>query len=716
MANAAPFQNGVTLIPKFKLALLPKDTRLGLPMTLPAGELCDRCINVVVELSKFEATGAHRSTRSKLGRIDIIRSAHECKLCTIVTHAIDDVVPLYARESARREDACIFLSIINKVGGPSIDISDGEHFIASIDEVTSSIPQTLFSPSTQIHFDLVRDWLTECETVHDCAWQAQLARATEKPISVLLVDVEERKLVGPYTIASRITPYCALSYVCGQSMVFRTSKSTLNQLRQPRALDNPDLGISPLFKDAMTLVHKIGQRYLWIDALCIVQDDEKQLHDDISHMDSIYQFAILTIAVIATVDASNNIPGVLPATRTQLPSAQIHGRELFIKPVPLHLAVLGSRYESRAWTFQERLLANKYLFISDWVVYFSCEKMLRSEFDLGLGPYINVTPLVINPLRTLESYRNPYENDPDHLREREISHDGIGEMSPRSFLSPYFELVRQYSQRSLRYESDIYNAFTGIAVRLQNAYAPLEFQSGLPVRYLTVLHPLEALKDPLFGALPAALHWMPSSKRLKRREGADYPSWSWGGWVGGIEWLEAVVLPHHWEFHFDSIATRAFTQSGPLESGLLTLCTHRMPAMGLRFRELPANVFPERIFSPGDGSALPLTAILDLEGRWCGWLCDYPLLEPLDDSFELLRISTCGTRLHRVKWNNRPEQWEYIHLFDTKEFSTDRELWNALIIKRKGDVAERVALCQIHINSISSYFRDRPEIGTMNLA
>jgi hypothetical protein len=692
MANAEPFQNDVTFTPRRKLALLPNDATTGIPMTLPAVDLCDVCINAVVQLSSATATDTTEETIHTLPRIDVIRKSRGCKLCTLLTQALDGVVPPYAIESARREDAHILLRIAEHAFGPEIIVSDGEHNIARIDEVLPSISPNLFSSSNQIDFGLIRDWLLECEGTHDCSWHAQLDRFTEKPISVILIDVKERKLVGPYSIASRITPYCALSYVCGQGTVFKTSKSILNQLRQPHALDNPDLGISPLFQDAMALVDNIGQRYLWIDALCIVQDDEKQLHDDISHMDSIYQFAVLTIAVIATVDASNNIPGVLPATRAQLPAAQIHGRELYVKPVPLHLAMLGSRYESRAWTFQERLLANKCLFISDWVVYFSCENMLCSELDSGVGLHVNVIPTVINPLRTLESYRNPKETSPDYLREREIKHDGIGEMSARSFLSPYFELVRQYSQRSLTYESDVYHAFTGIMVRLQHAYIDLRFQAGLPDKNPIVAPLVYGQRDPSFRALEAALHWIPGSKRLERREGADSLSWSWAGWVGAIEWLEAVVLPHHWEW---DLATMGFVGSGHLH-----LHTRRIPATIWRFHGLPGNVFPERIFSPGNGSPLPLTAILDLEGRWCGWLCDHPLLEPLDESFELVLISTCRPRLHLVKRNTRPEQYEYMHLFDTKEFAIDGRLWNMIMIKRKGNVAERVALCQIHVDAI----------------
>lgn len=221
----------------------------------------------------------------------------------------------------------------------------------------------------------------------------------------------------------------------------------------------------------------------------------KQLQNNINHMDSIYQFAILIIAVIATIDASNNIPGLLPETRLPLPSTEIFGKNLYVEPVPLHLHILGSRYESRAWTFQERLLANKCLFISDCLAYFTCEKSLRSELDaVEVTPvshrHVGVAPTVLNPLRTVASYWK--ERDRKEIAEEEAEYT-------KSCIAPYFELVRQYSQRSLTYESDICNAFAGIAVRLQRSYSTGLFVYGMP------------FSSKIF--LPA-LHWMPGAKRL----------------------------------------------------------------------------------------------------------------------------------------------------------------------------------------------------------
>jgi hypothetical protein len=64
-----------------------------------------------------------------------------------------------------------------------------------------------------------------------------------------------------------------------------------NSLRDPRWNST----IPRTILDAMRLVESLGERYLWVDLLCIIQDDEVFKHEEVNDMDSIYANACGTI-------------------------------------------------------------------------------------------------------------------------------------------------------------------------------------------------------------------------------------------------------------------------------------------------------------------------------------------------------------------------------------------------------------------------------------
>lgn len=61
--------------------------------------------------------------------------------------------------------------------------------------------------------------------------------------------------------------------------------------------------LSQTFRDAITITRQLNIRYLWIDSLCIIQDDLRDWEFESANMSSIYRSSILTIAAAATVDS-----------------------------------------------------------------------------------------------------------------------------------------------------------------------------------------------------------------------------------------------------------------------------------------------------------------------------------------------------------------------------------------------------------------------------
>ncbi|PVH82441.1 hypothetical protein DL98DRAFT_414873, partial [Cadophora sp. DSE1049] len=87
--------------------------------------------------------------------------------------------------------------------------------------------------------------------------------------------------------------FCALSYLWGGVSMLKTEKRNVERLSQDNGILEEGLPLT--IRDAIQFCRKIGWRYLWVDALCIIQDDKVDVASQISQMQSIYRFADFTI-------------------------------------------------------------------------------------------------------------------------------------------------------------------------------------------------------------------------------------------------------------------------------------------------------------------------------------------------------------------------------------------------------------------------------------
>jgi len=143
--------------------------------------------------------------------------------------------------------------------------------------------------------------------------------------------------------------YLALSYVWGTPSVLCTKLENLEAHKVPGTLTQSNDQIVMVIKDAMKLTADIGQRYLWVDSLCIVQDGPEKM-DTINQMDLVYRNSLVTI-VAATGDHANvGLPGLRPHTRaTEQRCADISAHLKLIVPHSLRV-VENTTWAKRAWT------------------------------------------------------------------------------------------------------------------------------------------------------------------------------------------------------------------------------------------------------------------------------------------------------------------------------------------------------------------------------
>jgi hypothetical protein len=103
-------------------------------------------------------------------------------------------------------------------------------------------------------------------------------------------------------------------------------------------------------KDTSVLVRRLGGRYLWVDALCLLQNDTEDLYRGVNAMDLIYELAWLTVVAGCGHDANSRLPGVQKGTRRASRNiVEVKPRVEMGFVTGLDGLLKKSVYNSRAW-------------------------------------------------------------------------------------------------------------------------------------------------------------------------------------------------------------------------------------------------------------------------------------------------------------------------------------------------------------------------------
>ncbi|KAF1987391.1 HET-domain-containing protein, partial [Aulographum hederae CBS 113979] len=233
--------------------------------------------------------------------------------------------------------------------------------------------------SSQLDLSLVQHWIQTCESKHGrkCevpAVDPETAQPDAFPDDLTVVDTRDMCL---YHLPSG-GRYIALSYCwpVNTHETFLTTRSLVQELFQPGSLKKYEAKFPLIIQDAINFAHELGERFLWIDALCIVQDDDTTKLAQIRQMDRVYGAATLTIvcAPPETADTTNiGLPGYRPGSRLyQQASEDIQGVNLMTSTLDVDLILLDSRWDQRAWTFQEHRLSRRKLYFTGLQLFFQC--------------------------------------------------------------------------------------------------------------------------------------------------------------------------------------------------------------------------------------------------------------------------------------------------------------------------------------------------------
>lgn len=342
----------------------------------------------------------------------------------------------------------------------------------------------------------VKEWLETCNGDHNhhCAAPTDSAAVTWTPI--WLIDVVDRRLVR----AENTDRYVALSYVGGSPNRSRPPPAPVQTLRSNidafQAALPLEKDLPQTFVDVMWLARKLGLRHLWIDKLCIVQDDPEQVDNNVRHIAFVFANAYMTV-VAAAGDAYSGLKSLRPQKSIRNIGKNPRGNT--------HDQVVASTWNTRAWTLVEGLYSRRCVFFFEDSVAWEC------HCDSWTG----------NPTGVMSKLRGG-GNAGRHECAKAVAGAAFAfHHAPWPDLDEYARLVMDYSARRLTLADDTLRAFSGITHVLSRSF-PGGFVYGMPVMFLDV-----------------ALLWRPhaSMRRRALSKPPFLPSWSWMGW-----WFDGVPV------------------------------------------------------------------------------------------------------------------------------------------------------------------------------
>lgn len=357
------------------------------------------------------------------------------------------------------------------------------------------------STGSRSAFQMAATWAHTCLTEHNkCPKVSGLAFAL-LPTRVIDVGVpggpENPRLHTGGTTAGL---YFTLSYRWNQdnSQHFETVKSNLESYSS----NIPFCTLPQVMQDAITITRKFGIRYIWIDALCIVQDSIEDWAHEAAAMASIYKNSLLTIAVANDRDGQpsscfrdRSRRHIRPVNiNTQWPS----GLDKYIF-ADRRLTKDGRRppsaLDTRAWTFQEQLLSPRVLSYSNEELYWDCTTLNASEtFPNGIPSFYDATCNFLDERLFKEAIFGKSENPVSHER----------------FHTSWRRVVENYSARQMTKETDKLVALLGL-VKEAAAFFEDKFLVGLWKKRLWI----------------DLLWWVKEPLKSIRPKSFTAPSWSW---------------------------------------------------------------------------------------------------------------------------------------------------------------------------------------------
>ena len=359
---------------------------------------------------------------------------------------------------------------------------------------------TTFDPKW-VDVGSLKSWLQICDSEHEpCKlppWSA-----TSGP--TWLIDVENGCLVR----ASAGGRYVALSYVWGQAQTMEAKRDNLGALMLPEALFAHFESLPRTISHAFQLTSLLDIPFLWVDRLCIPQDDDDFKSEEIRRMGYIYENAYVTIVAANGWDANHGLRGLKDISEPRTLSRYDYDIENLFST-----SETAPFWYTRGWTFQEMILSQRIIMFHYQAVMWDCKCVGWHE---------------LSDVRV--------RNDRDSMLVNCMCRSRLNrKFQPFPDVRQYISFVQEYNTRDLTYPEDTLYAFSGLITAWERTFSG-GFIGGLPQMFFD-----------------AAILWQGASTLQRRPE---FPSWSWLGWKGEID-ISA------WSTKWSSLSSNRMSNSRP---------------------------------------------------------------------------------------------------------------------------------------------------------
>jgi hypothetical protein len=383
-----------------------------------------------------------------------------------------------------------------------------------------------------------QEWLDDCLKNHkSCKTEIGPFALPTRVLEIFDLAADSTCSIRLVDGKGRVAPFAALSYSWEGESAQMLKADSLDRFR--KGFSSSELPAT--MRDAVVVAKRMGLRYLWIDALCIFQDDAEDFARESAKMRDIYRGALFTINGSTAGKISDGLLSdrlrpswtcALPWTNRDSTTAVVQLRSC---NEMREVRVERSPINSRGWCLQENVLAQRTLWIGAPVHIFECTsgqvdeagrsrestERYRNKAHIGkierewryarfrqLARFIGI-PVVVH-------YQWPTFGNRLYSRPRAMLVRGaaVGSLQSNDTFWTYYdhwrEIVLIYSRRQWSQQNDTLPALSGLAIH---------FYRALRDDYLAGIWKHDIVRG-------LNWNWMPH-RNYKPPQSVIAPTWSW---------------------------------------------------------------------------------------------------------------------------------------------------------------------------------------------